>query len=163
MIGAAHHASTLTVTLFGENDVLDRALSQELGQRGCRTHSVTVETGWLRSATHAILRLDTKPGARALEELATVDSPRVHVVATCERTDDDHASELLRDLCRQCGDHHDISLIWHTQVPSIVEVHSHDPADLPAHRLAAAIIDEVSDQTSGAEDPSFSSRSVSFR
>ena len=77
-----------TVTLFGSSDPLDQALSSQLDQRGCKTHSVTVATGWLQSVTHAIMRLDTVAGAEAFKQLADTPAPRSHVVAVCPETDD---------------------------------------------------------------------------
>ena len=109
-------AATLTVTLFGDNDRIDHALSEELGRRGCRTHAVSVETGWLRSAENVICRLDTEAGQRALEGLAGRDQPRATVVAVCEKPTDEYALKRLHDLCEECGRHHDVSLIWHSAV-----------------------------------------------
>ncbi|MGA8988127.1 hypothetical protein, partial [Aeromicrobium sp.] len=130
-----------TVTLFGDRDQLEDALSLELARRGCSTHSVTTQTGWLRSATHAVLRLDTPSGAAALAQLAETDQPRSHVVAVCSEKSDQNHTRRIVDLCRACGVRHDVSLIWHLApaTKAVRDVRSSNPTDA----LAAAISDEV--------------------
>lgn len=64
-----------TVTLFGGGDAFDNQLSEELERRGCNTHQVTVPTGWLRSATHVVMRVDTDSGADALRDCPAATSP----------------------------------------------------------------------------------------
>lgn len=145
---------TSTITLFGDNDQIDAALSQELGRRGCSTHAVSVETGWLQSAEHAICRLDTLSGQRALEGLAGRSRPRANVVAICEKPADTYATQRLSDLCEECGRHHDVSLIWHSSVAS-----SRNTDNPPLEHLAVAVADELSAKV-GSRGSSFSSRYV---
>ena len=76
---------TLTITLFGDNDRIDHALSEELGRRGCRTHAVSVDTGWLTSAAERHLPARHRGGQRALEGLAGRDRPHATVIAICEK------------------------------------------------------------------------------
>ncbi|VXC55311.1 hypothetical protein [Aeromicrobium sp. 9AM] len=145
-----------TVTLFGASDLLDEALSNQLGQRGCKTHFVTVPSGWLRSATHAIMRLDTTAGAAALEELAETPEPRSHVIAVCPEQIDPAESDRLREMCRACGSHHDVSLIWHTPLG----------ADAPVNRaaataLAVSVADEMVGHSPGG-GPSFVARPLTL-
>jgi len=143
-----------TVTLFGGSDPLDHALSNHLDQRGCKTHSVTVATGWLQSVTHAIMRLDTVAGAEAFKQLADTPAPRSHVVAVCPETDDDAESERVRDLCRACGVHHDVALILHP--PLGADGIAASTASTTA-ALAATVADEMADHlTVGA--PAFVTR-----
>jgi hypothetical protein len=141
-----------TVTLFGASDPLDHALSMQLGQRGCRTHFVTVASGWLRSAQHAIMRLDTVAGAAALEELAATHEPRSHVIAVCPEPDDPAESDRLREMCRTCGSHHDVSLIWHTPLDAAAPANG-----AVATALAVSVADEMMDHWPGAA-PSFVAR-----
>lgn len=153
--GAAGSTMPGIVTLFGDNDALDHALSDELGRRGTRTHTVSVETGWLASATHAVVRIDTAAGALALRELTTGAQPPAHVVAVCEISDDSTA-DRLRELCRQCGEHHDMSLIWHSPLapePSLEDLLS--PECLPTDDLAATVIDAVEAHSQADISPSF--------
>lgn len=145
-----------TITLFGGSDPLDRALSDQLGRRGCKTHFVTVPTGWLRSATHAIMRLDTDAGVDALKALAETDEPRSHVIAVCPEQTDPAESDRLRDMCRACGSHHDVSLIWHTPLDAGMPV---NPAAATA--LAASVADEMVGHAPGG-GPSFVARPVTL-
>jgi len=143
-----------TVTLFGGSDPLDYAMSAQLDRRGCRTHSVTVATGWLQSVTHAIMRLDTVAGAEAFRQLIDTPTPRSHVVAVCPQTDDVAESARVQDLCRACGVHHDVALIWH---PPLV---SHETAVSTADTtaaLAATVADEMAGHLSVGE-PAFVTR-----
>ncbi|MET0932027.1 MAG: hypothetical protein ABWX74_21100 [Aeromicrobium sp.] len=150
-----------TVTLFGDRDALDAALSDELGRRGRSTHSVTTPVGWLRSVTHAVIRLDTAAGERALKDLAAHDVPSTQVVAVCETQLDDATSARIDELCRQCGLHHEISLIWH---PPFAMRLTDEGAPLPLAavlapaELAATIADEVGGQEMRTSGPSFASQ-----
>lgn len=148
------HLSGPTVTVFGDHDVLDAALSQELGRRGCSTHTVTTPTGWLSSASHAIVRVDSRAGTSAIEDLVRRDAPAAHVVVVVETSGDDVLSSRVEGLCRECGDLHDVSVIWHAPLV--------DPEDLSSaptpSDLATAIVDEVGQQEAWTSAPSFASR-----
>jgi hypothetical protein len=136
-----------TVTFFGGNAPFDRALSDELGRRGWRTHYVSVPVGWLRSATHAVLRVDTEAGENALRQLLADDQPRSHVVATCARADSaTHAR--VDELCRACGLRHDVSLIWHPEVEPTTS----------GQDLASAVADEIAERHDAADTPAFAAR-----
>lgn len=132
-----------TVTLFGDSAPLDHALSDQLGQRGCKTHFVSVPTGWLRSATHAVMRLDTAAGVDALKELAETEQPRSHVIAVCPEPGTTAESDRVQDMCRACGMHHDVSLIWHP--PLVGDVASEHPArtQVTTRALAVSVADEM--------------------
>ncbi|NRQ49163.1 hypothetical protein [Aeromicrobium stalagmiti] len=152
------HLSGPTVTVFGERDALDEALSAELGRRGCSTHSVTTPVGWLTSVSHAVIRLDTTTGEQAIRDLASRDAPASHVVIVCGTPTDAATTERLQDLCRQCGEHHDVSVIWHAPLEvRLDEARRVLPAELtPAPRdLAATIADEVGVQEAWTSAPSF--------
>ncbi len=145
-----------TVTLFGDSDSLDHALGTQLERRGCRTHFVSVPTGWLRSATHAVMRLDTAAGADALKELAMTDQPLSHVIAVCPESVDSSESDRVRDMCRACGMHHDVSLIWHPPLDAEVTPPQGVPSESPATTaLAAQVVDEMMRTPAG---PSFVTR-----
>lgn len=153
--------NTPTVTLFGDRDALDEAISDELGRRGRSTHSVTTPVGWLRSATHAVIRLDTAAGERALRDLATHDVPATQVVAVCETPLDDATSARLDELCRQCGQHHEISLIWHPPFEVRLTEEGEVPAVQPGlapGELAVTIADELGDQETRSSSPSFATQ-----
>ncbi|KRC65483.1 hypothetical protein ASE12_12400 [Aeromicrobium sp. Root236] len=151
-------SAATTVTLFGGSDPLDHALSAHLDRRGCKTHSVTVATGWLQSATHAILRLDTVAGAEAFKQLAATPEPRSHVVAVCPETDDAAESDRVRDLCRACGVHHDVALIWH---PPLGVNSSAAATASTTTALASTVANEMADHLSvGA--PAFVTRPFTF-
>lgn len=156
--------SALTVTLFGVHDAIGEAISNELERRGCRTHSVSVESGWLGSATNAIVRLDTAAGSSALKALTEAGGRGVHVVATCADPASVPGAERLQRLCEECSRRHDVSLIWHG--PIATEPPSEDgpvtgERGLPARHLALVVVDEVTGQAKSAS-PSFSSRSVAI-
>jgi hypothetical protein len=145
MSGAEGLAGT-TVTLFGGSDPLDHALSHELGRRGCKIHYVSVPSGWFRSATHVIMRLDTAAGADALEQLAATPEPPSHVIAVCPEPVDAIESHRVNEMCRACGAHHDVSLIWHPPLagwsvaPSAI---SPPDAVTATDALATTIADEM--------------------
>lgn len=145
------------ITLFGANDVLDHALTNELRRRGRRTHTVSVATGWLTSATHAIVRLDTASGAIALRELTARKHPPAQVVAMCEKPLDTQDTERLKKMCQRCGQHHDVSLIWHP--PLEPEPPYHDgvqPApEPPTIDLAVTVADAVEERALAGSVPSF--------
>jgi hypothetical protein len=151
----------LTVTLFGDHDAIGQAISEELERRGCRTHAVSIETGWLSSSTNAIVRLDTAAGASALEGLTDGDGSGAHIVATCVDPDEGPDSERLRHLCEECSASHEVSLICHEPIaataPGALEINGADPH---VRHLAIAVVDEVTEQTQGAGSPSFSTRSI---
>lgn len=139
-----------TVTLFGEAEPIDHALSDELGRRGCTTHYVTVPTGWLSSVSHAIVRLDTPSGVLALKQLADSDQPPAHVVAVCAQQTDASVSDRFSELCRVCDAVHDVSLIWHAPLgPTTageVDLFPSEPT-VPAPDVAALVADEVLEHT----------------
>jgi hypothetical protein len=138
------HLAGPTVTLFGNRDALDAALSDELGRRGCSTHSVTTPMGWLSSVTHAIVRLDTRAGEQAMSDLTSRQVPATHVVAVCVTSDDQLATARLDDLCRLCGDSHDVSMIWHA--PFGLPTGGLGGALVRASELASSIADHIGSQ-----------------
>jgi hypothetical protein len=150
------HLSGPTVTMFGTRDALASALSDELGRRGCSTHVVTTPMGWLTSVTHAILRLDTAPGERAMADLTSRSLPATHIIAVCVTSDDQAVTARLDDICRQCGADHDVSMIWHA--PFGLPSARLDGVATRASELAASIADEINMQDAWASAPSFSTK-----
>ncbi|MCW2771370.1 MAG: hypothetical protein JWR27_2803 [Aeromicrobium sp.] len=159
-MGLDLHLAGANVTLYGERDVLDVALSQELGRRGCSTHAVSTPLGWLRSAKYAVLRLTTPSGDLALRELTDQDEPPTHVVAVCEKPVDNGDASRIEELCRQCGQHHDVTLIWHQPMDRFSAadtLNGPTPAPTPAD-LAATIADEIGVQRDATDAPSFATQ-----
>lgn len=150
------HLSGPTVTLFGDRDLLDAALSDELGRRGCSTHAVTTPTGWLTTSTNAVIRLDTPAGEHAMTDLVQRQVPATHVVAVCATSDDTEIAARLDLLSRQCGDRHDVSLIWHAPLTTRL-VEDGSPALRPSE-LAASIVDEIGHQQAWTSAPSFTAQ-----
>lgn len=150
------HLSGPTITMFGNRDLLDTTLSDELGRRGCSTHAVTTPMGWLTSVTNAVIRLDTASGERAMADLTARHLAATHVVAVCATSDDELAWARLDQLCRQCGDDHDVSLIWHA--PLGLPSGGPDGTILRPSDLAASIADEIGWQDESVSSPSFSSQ-----
>lgn len=146
-----------TVTLFGNSDPIDLALSDQLEQRGCKTHFVSVPTGWLRSASHAVMRLDTEAGAEAFKELADTRQPRSHVIAVCPETADAAESARVRDMCRACGRHHDVSLIWHPPLDGDGAARQSARTKVTTNALAATVAAEMVEHSSVGQ-PSFVTR-----
>lgn len=155
------HLAGPTVTLFGNRDALDSALSDELGRRGCSTHTVTTPMGWLRSVTHAVVRLDTRTGEQAMSDLTSREIPATHVIAVCVTSDDRVAAARFDDLCRLCGDHHDVSMIWHA--PFGLPSGGLDGTLVRATELASSIADEIGSQDTTLSAPSFSTRTFTPR
>lgn len=152
-----------TVTLFGNSDPFDQALSDELGRRGCNTHYVSVPTGWLRSATHAVVRLDTASGAQALQELANTEQPRAHVIAVCAQQTDVTESDRFSELCRSCGANHDISLIWHPPLGAMAAARidlSPSNSVIAPDLLVVTIADEIAEQSAVDGTPAFATRPI---
>ncbi len=147
------------MTVFGDADPLDRALSDQLSRRGVKTHSVSVPTGWLRSATHAIMRLDTVAGADALEALVETKEPRSHVIAVGLEPADPSESDRVREMCRSCGLHHDISLIWHPPLTSRAAPQGTASSVVATNALAATVADEVVEHASVGH-PAFVTKAV---
>ncbi|MFI5429419.1 hypothetical protein [Aeromicrobium sp. UC242_57] len=110
------HLPGPAVTLFGDRDDLDQALGDELARRGCSTHIITTSLGWLDSTTHAVIRLGTPTGDKAMEALATTDTPAAHLVGVCQSTTDDAEAEHIRAAWAASSEHHVASLIWHEPV-----------------------------------------------
>ncbi|MBC7632143.1 hypothetical protein [Aeromicrobium sp.] len=153
--------SGTTVTLFGESDPLDVALVDELGRRGCSTHSVTVPSGWLASSTHAIIRLDTPAGRSAFDGLINGAGASSRVVAVCEVPPDADSSARTSDECRRCGATHDVSLIWHPALQvTLSDVTAPMPPELvpPAHDLASTIADRLALRARSPRRPAFASQ-----
>jgi hypothetical protein len=150
-----------TVTLFGDRDALDSALSDELARRGRSTHSVTTPVGWLLSTTQAVVRLDTPSGDFAMRDLLTRDVEPTHVVAVCEESSDDTTASRIDELCRQGAARHEISLIWHAAFKPTTLGAPAEPSAAPAPspgRLATAIAEEIARQQEHASNPSFVSQ-----
>ncbi|MCD9199520.1 hypothetical protein [Aeromicrobium wangtongii] len=145
-----------TVTLFGDLDALGGAVSDELSYRGLSTHAVTTPMGWINSVQHAVVRLGTPIGERAFEALAAGGTPPAHVVAVCERSRDDVSTARREKLCRQAGEHHTVTLIWHP--PLELRLGDIGP-DLAPRELAVAIADEVAD-LAGRTAPGFVERTL---
>lgn len=148
------------VTVFGDHDALDVALNDELERRGRITHTITTPLGWLKSVTHAVIRLNTETGEQALRDLASRDIPPTQVVAVCETPIDDAVSERVAELCRRCGETHDITLIWHPPFePRIADAHNPQNAGIPSPgELAVTIADEVRSQEGRALTAVFASQ-----
>lgn len=150
------------VTVFGDHDALDVALNEELERRGRMTHTITTPVGWLKSATHAVIRLNTRTGEQALRDLASRDVPPTQVVAVCETSADEAVSERVADLCRRCGETHDITLIWHAPFdPRLLDFHAPRGSGVAptAGELASTIADEVRSQEGRAFAAVFASQS----
>ena len=150
-----------TVTLFGDRDAIDGALSDELGRRGRSTHSVTTPVGWLTSTTQAVVRLDTPSGDVAMRDLLTRDVAPAHIVAICEEPSDGFESSAIDELCRQGADRHEISLIRHAAF-EVTDLGT--PADALGGSattplvLAVTIADEISHQQEHRASPAYVSR-----
>lgn len=149
------------VTVFGDHDALDAALNEELDRRGRMTHTITTPLGWLKSVKHAVIRINTKSGVQALQDLAYRDVPPSQVIAVCELSRDDATAAQVAELCRRCGDHHDVTLIWHAPFElRIADAHEPQPTGptASAGELAITIADEVRSQESRAPRPVFVSQ-----
>jgi hypothetical protein len=161
MSAHAQAAVSPTVTLFGDRDALDTAVSDELGRRGCSTHQVTIPLGWLSSVAYAVVRVGTRSGRDALAGLVEQGDPRTRVVAVCETSDDLDAFAELLAMCRRCGEHHDIALIVHapldTTLAAITDLLAPSAAE-GADDLARAIVDQMSLSPEDGAPPQFVER-----
>lgn len=133
---AAAHSGGPAVTLFGNRDELDQALGREFERRGCSTHLITVTMGWLRSTTHAVLRLGTSTGDQALRDLVTADATSAHVVAVCERNNDAQRTIDVEAAWNEHRGQHEGAVLWY------------DPDDDALDETARRIADQVFDPAS---------------
>ena len=149
-----------TVTVYGGSDVLDQALGDELGRRGCSTHNVTTSTGWLATSTRAVVRLDTPAGDSAFRALTASDQPRAHIVVTCVMPADAAVESRIDAQVRRCGEQHEIMLIWHEPLEVSLDEGGDDlaleivPAD---NGLAIAIVDQIV-TGGGPNEPSYAAQ-----
>lgn len=148
------------VTLFGANDVLGHALSEELSRRGGRTHTVSVAAGWFPSTDHAVVRLDTPAGKHALRKLTAMDEPAAHVVAICAKPADRADAELVTELCRHCGVHHHVALIWHQSWEASADDTGARSDDDSTHDLVVLVADEMMEPSDDVTEPAFEARYV---
>lgn len=156
---SAHTQVAPAVTLFGDRDALDTALSEEFGRRGCSTHTVTIPVGWLTTVSYAVVRVGTRSGTEALAGLLEQDDPCTRVVAVCESSEDDaDALAAVQSLCRRCSDHHQIALIVHAPLEATLA----EVTDLLAptnaqdtDHLARTIADRMALPSVAAMMPSF--------
>src|SRR5690606_5808448 len=121
--------------------------------RGGRTHTVSTASGWFSSVTCAVVRLDSAAGAIALRELMVGSAAPTRVIAIGQEAQDPTVKDQLSELCRRCGAHHEVSLMWY---PPMNDVGAGSPADadgVPAAELAATVADEVSRRTTGIVRP----------
>ncbi len=154
------HLDGPPVTVFGDHDALDAALSDELDRRGRSTHTISTPMGWLTSVTHAVIRLNTLTGEQALQDLASRDVPATQVVAVCELPRDGATTARVDELCRRCCENHEISLIWHAPFElRISDAHADTKAAMiyDPDELAVTIVNEIWQQETRALTPSFAS------
>lgn len=123
-----------TVTLFGDRDELDRAIGDELARRGCSTHIITVTMGWLPSTSHAVFRLGTQTGDRAMLDLAATTAETTRIVAVCEQGPDAARVQQITATWSANSHRHPASLIWHEPF---------DPLRSKVPALASQIADEI--------------------
>jgi hypothetical protein len=75
----------------------------------------------------------------------------------CEKPLDMQNTERLRNMCQQCGQHHDVSLIWHPAMePEPSDLGGMHPApERPTIDLAVTVADAVEQRALAGNVPSF--------
>ena len=125
------------VTIFGDGQEMDQALAAVFDSYGSSTHVVTANTGWLATSDLVVARLDTQAGAGALRDLAQQDVRSSRIVCTCQDPGSDATVDDLAAVCSQCGEKHDVTLLWH---PPFVATQLAEGADQPPGQTAIGIL-----------------------
>jgi hypothetical protein len=105
------------------------------------------------------MRFDTVAGADALQALVETMEPRSRVIAVGLEPTDPWESNRVREMCRSCGLHHDVSLIWHPPLPDRGEPQGSASSVVATNALAATVADEVVEHA-GVGQPAFVTKAV---
>lgn len=100
-------AQSPTVTIYASHTPLIAAIADEVRARGASTHTVSIETGWVRTVSRALMVLDSPAGMSAVRGLCEADSHGARVVALVTEESDVSAG----DLCDQCIERHDLVIV----------------------------------------------------
>lgn len=107
-----------TVTIFADHGPLVTRIGDELLARGASTHTVSVESGWLESASRAVVDMDSQAGRSAARDLCDRPAVPTRVVALLpEGMDID-----TEDLCDKCRDRHDLVVLSASQTDVVDRV-----------------------------------------
>lgn len=105
-----------TVTIYAKHTPLIAAIADEVRARGASTHTVSVETGWVRTVSRALMVLDSPAGMSAVRGLCEADLHGTRVVALLTEESDVSAE----DLCDQCIARHDLVIV-HSDDDDVIE------------------------------------------
>lgn len=109
-------AQSPTVTIYARHTPLIAAIADEVRARGASTHTVSIETGWVRTVSRALMVLDSPAGMSAVRGLCDAEPHGARVVALL--TDD--ANVDAEDLCDRCIERHDL-VILHSEDDDVVD------------------------------------------
>lgn len=103
-------ARSPTVTIYARHTPLIAAIADEVRARGASTHTVSIETGWVRTVSRALMVLDSPAGMSAVRGLCEADPHGARVVALVADDSDVDAE----DLCDRCIERHDLVIVHST-------------------------------------------------
>ncbi len=96
------------VTIFADQGPLISEIVEKIRARGARTHTVSVDVGWVDSVSCAVLVLDSTAGMsamRALSDLPAEGGAQVVVLMADQPTTD------AERLCEGCRERHDLIMM----------------------------------------------------
>ncbi len=96
-----------TVTIYAHHSPLIARIADEVRDRGASTHTVSIETGWVRTVSRALVVLDSAAGRSAVRGLCEADPHGARVVALLADPSDAEAE----DLCERCVERHDMVVL----------------------------------------------------
>lgn len=105
------HLDGPIVTIFADDGPLVSEIAEKIRERGAGTHTVSVDVGWVDSASRALLVLDSVAGMSAVRALSDLPDAGAHVVALI--TDESNAD--AETWCERCTYRHDLVLVWSGQ------------------------------------------------
>jgi hypothetical protein len=81
------------------------------------------------------------------------------VIAVCPESADTSESDRVSEMCRACGMHHDVSLIWHPRLDADVAAPAGTSAaiEVTTNALAETVADEMVEHSTVGQ-PSFVTR-----
>ncbi len=101
------HDDSPVVTIFGDQGPLVSEIDTKIRDRGARTHTVSVDVGWVDSVSCALVVLDSTAGMSALRALSDLPDSRVNVVVVMA----EQASPDAERLCEGCRERHHLVMM----------------------------------------------------
>ncbi|MGJ9422978.1 hypothetical protein [Aeromicrobium sp. CF3.5] len=95
------------MTIYARHTPLIARIADEIRARGASTHTVSIETGWVKTVSRALMVLDSPAGMSAARGLCEADPHGTRVVALLT----DESDVDAEDLCDRCIERHDVVVL----------------------------------------------------